>query len=249
MSEVGSEETVSAWRDGSNGELLAKAWLSSESPVAVDTPAESAPEPEPTMETEYMPRAASSGDKKVALEVEKEPPVGRRATVDDIGVRLGSKLADFSHESDRDRILQQPFGFRRWFMTHTVTEGIKQRAAAARRDRIKLQTLLDALRVEAAKLLRALGAMNGQEAIDDDALSTTYKNDENLVHRYDRLQRELNYVTALLANIDRECHVHDNNLEPGLSIANDPDNAMAELHLLESTFAVLEEIKPTHTTA
>ncbi|MEM9701651.1 MAG: glycosyltransferase family 4 protein, partial [Planctomycetota bacterium] len=95
------------------------------------------------------------------------------------------------------------------YLTHTVTDGMKQRAAAARRDRVRLQSLLDALRGEVATTLRA---MDSDTKIHEEGASSSYTVDETLVHRYDRIQREVNYVTALLANLDRECQVHDTNV-------------------------------------
>jgi len=223
-----------------SSDAFAKAWLSS-------SDQENNNNAPPRDETHVLLQCRSTTD-TVAAVAQKAPAASSlfatKTSVDDIGVRFGSRPAEFSHESDRERILQQPFGFRRWFLTHTVTESAKQRAADARRDRVKLASLLDSLRAEVASIL---SSMNDQQQGDND--DDAYTVDEPLVQRYDRVQRELTYVTALLANVDRECQVHDANLTYESSQAtNDPDYAIAELHLLESTFAVLGEINNNQAT-
>jgi len=147
---------------------------------------------------------------------------------DDIGVRLGTKSNEFGHECTPERILEQPLGFRQWYITHSVTQNMRRRAVEARADQNCLGRALNKLRGIEEQLRHTLA--NHSQPIE-----------ESLLQRYDRLQRELDYVQDLYDSLGRECDALEQHKFDSY-LPEDADNAKAELYLLDSTLKVLGDI-------
>lgn len=223
------------------GKLLGKAWLTTEPPVPLnESPVvepDSAENPSHTV-NDARQRTGEQQQQSHSSSLERA-----QYSMDDIGVRPSS--SDFDYCSNYDRIVAQPLGFRRWFATHAVTDAMMARADAAKQDLARVQTMLDGLRSQGDELLKVMGHQKSDVEESEKILPTVHDSNDKLLENYYLLQNEMEYLLKLQDDLERECAHHQStsrNQRSKFDKIPVEASAVAELHLLESSFKVLGDM-------